>query len=255
MHIDLWTLGLQAINAIVLIWLLARFLFRPITAIVAARRQAAEALLAEAAAARKQAQAEAAELTRQRQGVGAEADRVLDAARTAAEAERGRLREQGAREAAQARTDAELAIARERDAMQRGLDARAGQLAVTIARRLLEPLPADTITMAMLRSLVAKITVMSDAERKRLASPDGETEIVAAAPLDEAEQAACRTMLAKALGGPTELRFSVDPALIAGIELRLPHALIRNSWQADLERIERELCPDDNHDARSRRVA
>ena len=163
MHIDLWTLGLQAINAIVLIWLLARFLFRPITAIVAARRQAAEALLAEAAAARDQARAEAAELARQRQGVGAEADRVLGDARSTAEAERTRLREQGAREAVQARNEAEEAITRERDAMQHGLDARAGELAVTIARRLLEPLPAATITMALLHGLVEKIAAMPEA--------------------------------------------------------------------------------------------
>ena len=38
MRIDLWTLGLQAINALVLIWLLARFLFRPIAAIIAERK-------------------------------------------------------------------------------------------------------------------------------------------------------------------------------------------------------------------------
>ena len=57
MHIDLWTLGLQAINVLVLVWLLARFLFRPLTAIIAQRRQATETLLADATAARAQAQA------------------------------------------------------------------------------------------------------------------------------------------------------------------------------------------------------
>ena len=37
MHIDLWTLGLQTINVLVLVWLLARFLFRPVAAIVVQR--------------------------------------------------------------------------------------------------------------------------------------------------------------------------------------------------------------------------
>ena len=130
MHIDLWTLGLQAINAIVLIWLLARFLFRPVTAIIAARRQAADTLLAEAAAEREKAQAEATELAKQRAAISSEADRLLADAHSAAEAERTRLREQGAREAADARSEAQTAIARERDAMQHGLDARAGELAI-----------------------------------------------------------------------------------------------------------------------------
>ena len=254
MHIDLWTLALQAINAIVLIWLLARFLFRPVTAIVAKRRQAADALLAEATAVREQAQKAAAELAQQRQGIGAEADRALDDARNAAEAERTRLRELGAQDAAQARSEAAIAIARERDAMQHDLDARAGELAVTIARRLLQPLPAAVVTTAMLRGLVEKIAAMPEADRQRLASSDDMTEIVTAAPLDAAEQAECREMLANALG-VTALRFSVDPALIAGIELRLPHALIRNSWRDDLERIERELHSEHDHDARPQRVA
>ena len=91
-------------------------------------------------------------------------------------------------------------IGREREAMQTGLDARAGELAVTIARRLLQPLPAATITAAMLRALMEKIAAMPEADRTHLASPDGMTEVITAAPLDDTEQAACREMLAKALG-------------------------------------------------------
>ena len=33
MRIDMWTLGLQAINLIVLVWILSRYLFKPIGAI------------------------------------------------------------------------------------------------------------------------------------------------------------------------------------------------------------------------------
>jgi F-type H+-transporting ATPase subunit b len=255
MHIDLWTLGLQAINAIVLIWLLARFLFRPVMAIIAERRAASETLLAEANAARDQARADAADVARQRQEGGAVAEHMLEDARKSAEAERSRLREQGMREAAQARGEAESAIARERDAMEMAVDTRAGELAVTIARQLLQDLPAAAVTLAMLRALQDRIAAMPEADRRRLASPDDVTEIITAAALDEAGQAMCRDMLATALGVPVTPRFSVDPALIAGIELHLPHASIRNTWRASLERIERALKPDDEHDARSRRVA
>jgi F-type H+-transporting ATPase subunit b len=139
--------------------------------------------------------------------------------------------------------------------MQIAVDTRAGELAVTIARQLLQDLPAAAVTLAMLRALQDKIAAMPEADRRRLASPDDVMEIVTAAALDEAGQAMCRDMLATALGVPVTPRFSVDPALIAGIELHLPHASIRNTWRASLERIERALKPDDEHDARSRRVA
>src|SRR5260370_33352151 len=58
MKIDWWTLGLQAVNAIVLIWLLAHFLFRPVVNAIAAPQTAAGQLLADAKAAKAAADSE-----------------------------------------------------------------------------------------------------------------------------------------------------------------------------------------------------
>jgi hypothetical protein len=58
MKIDWWTLGLQAVNALVLIWLLAHFLFRPVVDAIAARQKAAGELLADAKAAKAAAESE-----------------------------------------------------------------------------------------------------------------------------------------------------------------------------------------------------
>ena len=58
MQIDWWTLGLQAVNALVLIWLLAHFLFRPVVDAIAARQKAAGQLLADAKAAKEAAESE-----------------------------------------------------------------------------------------------------------------------------------------------------------------------------------------------------
>ena len=44
MKIDWWTLGLQAVNVLILVWLLSRFLFKPVAAIIAERQQAATRL-------------------------------------------------------------------------------------------------------------------------------------------------------------------------------------------------------------------
>ena len=58
MQIDWWTLGLQAVNALVLIWLLAHFLFRPVVNAVAARQKAAGQLLTDAKAAKAAVESE-----------------------------------------------------------------------------------------------------------------------------------------------------------------------------------------------------
>jgi F-type H+-transporting ATPase subunit b len=49
MRIDWWTLALQTANVLILIWLLGRFLFRPVADIVARRQDEANKLIADAA--------------------------------------------------------------------------------------------------------------------------------------------------------------------------------------------------------------
>ena len=56
MPIDWWTLALQTVNVLILVWLLARFFCRPVAAMIVAKRQEqASKLLADAVAARQEA--------------------------------------------------------------------------------------------------------------------------------------------------------------------------------------------------------
>lgn len=151
MHLDLWTLGLQAINVVVLVWLLARFLFRPISAMIAARRQAAETLLADAAAARAKAMADAAEIARRREDFTREGQRILDAAQAEAATQIAAQRAQAAQAIARMRQDAATELARERTATEEAFAVQANALAVMIARRLLARMPEATVTLGLSR--------------------------------------------------------------------------------------------------------
>ena len=68
MQIDWWTLGLQAVNVLILIWCLTHFLFRPVAAMVARRQAEIGRLMTEAEAAKAASLSEhaaaAAETTR-----------------------------------------------------------------------------------------------------------------------------------------------------------------------------------------------
>lgn len=127
MHLDLWTLGLQTINALVLVWLLRRFLFGPLTAALAERRavldtaaadaRAAEARAREAEADRDAATDAAARLKAQalaeaRAALAEERDAVLAAARAEAEGLRRRAI------AEQAEAERRAAAARERELVE-----------------------------------------------------------------------------------------------------------------------------------------
>jgi len=98
MRFDWATLALQTVNVLVLLWLLRRFLFRPVADIIAKRKDAAERLLADAAAARDQAKAEAEQAAQRERELAAQGDHILAAARAAAEAERMQYLERAKKE-------------------------------------------------------------------------------------------------------------------------------------------------------------
>jgi F-type H+-transporting ATPase subunit b len=251
MHFDLWTFALQAINVVVLVWLLARFLFRPVAGIVAARRAAANALLADAEATRAKAQAEAAALAKQRRELTADGESITAAARASAEAERATIVHQAESAAAKLRDDAEQAIAREQQVGHEAFEREASDLALTIAMRLLERLPVRVLNQAFLEG-IAEVLATHPARASLTGAP---VEVRSAAPLEPTTQAECEAMLTRLIGPVYELTFRTDPALIAGIELAFSDVLIRNSWQADLERIRSRLHEDFGHDVASQRLA
>src|SRR6516164_8441207 len=110
MRIDWWTLALQTANVLVLIWLLARFLFRPVAEIVARRQDESNKLLADAAAVRRQADEARADLERARANMAAVSDKVFAEARTAAEADRSALLIRTKEELTKLRAEADAAI-------------------------------------------------------------------------------------------------------------------------------------------------
>ncbi len=137
MHFDWWTLALQTVNVLVLIWILARFFFRPVADIVAKRQEETNKLLADAAAAREEAAAIRADAEKAHAVLDAERDRLIAEARNSAQIEKTNLLAQSSQEIAKLHGEAEAAIARDRTAAQQAIIARASEVSVDIAQRLL----------------------------------------------------------------------------------------------------------------------
>jgi F-type H+-transporting ATPase subunit b len=242
-RIDWWTLGLQAINFLVLAWLLHRFLYRPVMAAVAARQEAADRLTAEAAARRREAEAAAAEAGRQLAAVAEQRDHLLTEGERAAEAARRRLLEQGAAEHQRLLAEARAAIRRETSVAAEELRLRTVDLAAAMAARLLREAPVPD--EPFLDRLLAEIAGLP--EQTRAALRAGPLEVATARPLAAAAaREECAAALAEALEGPpAALTFATDPRLVAGIELRSHATVVRSTLAADLTRIAEELAQDD----------
>jgi len=245
MTIDWWTLGIQTINVLILVWLLGRFFWRPVAAMIEQRRAAAQAILAEAETTRGQATAALAEIERIRAGFAQEREAILAAARGAAERARSARLEEATKEAASLEAAARGAMAKEKEAADAAWAERASRLAVEIAERLAARLEGPAVRAAFLDWLLKEIRTLPDPVRQAVAATGAALEAISATPLDPADQERCRELIGEAFGAHPQIAFKADPALIAGLELHGPHLVVSNSWRADLSRILADITHDD----------
>ena len=246
MHLDWWTLALQTVNVLILVWILGRFFFRPVAAIVARRQEEANRLLADAEAERRQAEQARIKAEKASADVDARRLELLDEARKAAMAEKARLAEAASEEAAKTRAAAVAATERDRAEAEAALLQHAGELSLTIARRLLERLRPETAVTAFTEGLCREIRALPSEMRTGLsaASAGEPLELWSSSDLPDEHKRFIRERLAEALGFDPTLDFHRDEGLLAGLELRGPTIVVRNNWRSDLDRIREELARD-----------
>ena len=248
MHIDVWTLALQAVNVLILVWLLKRFFWQPLSAVIERRKAAAAALIADAKGARDKAEMERTALGAQRASVAAARDDVLRAARAEAAAEREAILKEAADEAQKQLSDSDRETVRIRQQLERDATQRAASLAVDIARKLLAAMaPSVHQDGVFLDGVVARLSALPPPSRAQLESAirSGQVAVVTAAPAGDAFAEECRKRLAPVLGDVARLSFTSDRDLLSGVALRGDTVVVENSWRNDLARIARELSDDD----------
>jgi F-type H+-transporting ATPase subunit b len=219
-----WTTAiLEAVNFLVLVWLLKHFFYRPVLAVIEKRRAESERVLVDADARRHEAEtlkteyaSRLDEAARQRdlavakldEEIAAERARRLEAVRAEADAERERRQTLAARDAG------EHQAALERQAL--GVAARfAGRLFDRLAGPELE---AKLIGLA-LDDLAATSPEKLDTLRAALRDADAAIDVASAHPLDAARRAAIADALAKIAGQPLQPAFREDATLKAGLRI------------------------------------
>jgi F-type H+-transporting ATPase subunit b len=244
MTIDWWTFGLQTVNVLILVWLLARFFWRPVAAIIERRRQLAQDMLDQAQADREAAAQALEEARRRSAGFADERERILTKARKEASDARSAMLGKAEAEISALREQGRAALAHEEEEAARNWSDRAGQLALIIAGKLAARLDGAAVNEAFLDWLTGKITALPADIRAAIAAA-GEVDVLSAAPLDPAQQQRVAAEISATLGATPTFAFKTDPDLIAGLELRTPHFAVSNSWRADLAQIRTELDHDE----------
>lgn len=246
MQIDWVTIVAQIVNFLILVWLLHRVLYRPLTRAIEARGIEVNRRLAEAEAARHAAEtAEEAHHAAIR-ALEAEREATLQAARDDAGRLRHELTQKAHAELAERRETWQQQLDDEKDAFLDRLRRRAGEAFVTLARRVLAEM-ADRELVDQIASVFARrLGAMDVAERERLRQslgPDEAPEILSSLPLSQQARNVVAEAVAEILGEskPT-LRFRDEAGIDCGIVLALGSRHVGWTIGEHLDALEEEVA-------------
>ena len=223
MLIDWFTVGAQAINFIILVWLLKRFLYKPILNAVDAREKGVAAELADAAAKRAEAVKERDEFRHKNEEFDQQRAALLSKAAEEAKAERQRLLAE-ARQAADALSAKRQETLRS-DARNLGeaISRRTRQEVFAIARKALTDLATTSLEERLAEVFMRRLREMDGNAKAGLAealkSASAPALVRSAFDLPAEQRTTIQNALNETFSAKIRVRFETAPDLVGGIEL------------------------------------
>jgi len=223
MLIDWFTVAAQVVNFLVLVWLLQRFLYKPILNAIDSREKQIADELADASTKQSQAQEERDEFQTKNAEFNQQRDELLSMAKDEATAERQRLLEEARQAADTLRARQMDSLKREQISLNAEISRRTQEEVFSIARKTLADLAGvgleERISVAFTRRLHGlDEQTMGDLAEALRASPDAAL-VRSAFDLPPEQQAAIQRALNETFAEEIQLRFETAPDLVSGIEL------------------------------------
>jgi F-type H+-transporting ATPase subunit b len=244
MHPNWWTIGLQSVNFGILVWLLRRFLYRPVLSMIDARKAEVARQFEHVKAAEDLAKSKLTAAEAERAGIATEREAALKAAAAQAQEMAQARRAQAERDAQALMDSTRKALGAERAAALEEARRLALDLGADFARSLLAEVPMQYRAEAWIERMEQHLLALGVPERDALARQlDGALplRVVTAGVLPAASAEHWRERLLRSLGVSAGVAFEVDPQLIAGAELHFPTAILRFSWQSALDAARAEI--------------
>jgi len=223
MLFDWFTVAAQLANFAILVWLLKRFLYRPVLDAMDARERRVRETVAAADDQKAAAEKETKRLREQQDAFAAQKEALLEAARKEAAAARDELLAQARKEADASQTQRRISLDRDWQEFHAELTQRTQGEALAVARQALRELADAGIEERMTEAFLKQLTALDgDAKAQLQAAARGSARpfivrsgFALAAPIRERLQ---ETLHAE-LGAQNEVQFETNPGLIAGIEV------------------------------------
>lgn len=224
MLLDPFTVGAQIVNFLILIWLLRRLLYGPITRAMDAREARIREELDHARRLREEAEAEGERYRQLTSAFESEESARRAEARAELDAWRREHTQAVRQEVETMRQRWQQALEQEKEAFYLELRRGVGRQILAVARRALHDLADSDLEGRVMNRFLAQLQQLSADDRAQLAAAarqnGGQVHVRTAYTLPEADEARLRSGVAEVLGPDIEPRFDTTPDLVSGVELR-----------------------------------
>ncbi len=229
MLIDWFTVGAQTVNFLILVWLLKRFLYRPILHAIDERERRIAAELADADAKKAEAQKERDDFQHKNQIFDQQRAELFGQVASEAKAERQRLLNEARMAAEVLRDQCMETLKNDAHNLNQAISRQTQQEVFAIARKVLGDLASASLEAQLGEMFVRRLRELDGPAKTSLAEAlavaSGPVIVRSAFELPVLQCTAIRQTLNEALAAETDIRFEVSADLISGIEL------VANGWK------------------------
>ncbi len=235
MPIDWFTVAAQAINFLLLVWLMKRFLYKPVLRAIDAREKRIEEQLADARAQKMEALEEKEEFQRKNEIFDQERTELMNAAAEEAKSEKMRLLEEARASAEELQAKWREGLEKDASRLEEDFQSRVRKDVFFIVRKTLSDLAGEELEGKIIDLFLRRLEAMDEETRTSLApvskDPDGSVQLRTAFPLTEKQQKRIAQEVKRLFALKGEPKFTVEEDLLAGIELSAKGQKI--SWTID----------------------
>jgi F-type H+-transporting ATPase subunit b len=219
MEIDWLTVAAQVVNFLVLVYLLKRFLYRPVTQAMARREERIAERVREGREREEQAERERERLHQRLEKLEERRDAILGQAREEAEEERRRLLEEAREEAEGARRRWREQAQAEKDHFLEELRRRTCEGFQELARKALDDLADADLEEQMVRTFLERLKGLDKDTRRRLTESDEPVAVATSFALDSGGRRRVTRAIHEHLESEVEVEYGESAELLCGIEL------------------------------------
>jgi F-type H+-transporting ATPase subunit b len=223
MKIDWFTILAQGVNFLVLVWLMKRFLYKPILHALDEREKKIAAKLSDAEKKMSDAEKEREELKNKIKKFDEERTALMSQATAEVKTEKDRLLGEAKKTIEESNLKRQEALNREKKNLNESILHQTQQEVLATARKILKDLTNVSLEVQTVAIFIERLRQLSQDKKKLLStaikSSSDPVVIRTSFEIPEAQSAAVQNIIKELFGEKIEIQFLTSPDLIGGIEL------------------------------------